>query len=96
MYETSPIDIFLLGQNLSLIELQAGITSLAARVLISLVHLLAPSSVYLSTDPDRFVVVPAFIDLTSRQANSSLETVSLVKFQMGFQNTLAFHNMANR
>ena len=46
MYEASPIDIFLLGQNLSLIELQAGMTSLAARVLISLVHLLAPSSEY--------------------------------------------------
>ena len=83
MYEASPIDIFLLGQNLSLIELQAGMTSLAARVLISLVHLLAPSSEYLSTDPDQFVVVPAFIDLTKRQANSSLETVSFGKISNG-------------
>ena len=69
MYETSPIEIFLLGQNLSLIELHAGITSLAARVFISFVHLLAPSSEYLSTDPERFVVVPALIDLTNRHAN---------------------------
>ena len=83
MYEASPIDIFLLGQNLSLIELQAGMTSLAARVLISLVHLLAPSSVYLSTDPDQLDVVPAFIDLTNKQANSSLATVSLGKISNG-------------
>ena len=83
MYETSPIDIFLLGQNLSLIELQAGITSLAARICISLVHLLAPSSEYLSTDPDKFVVVPALIDLTNKQANSSLATVSLGKISNG-------------
>ena len=83
IYETSPIEIFLLGQNLSLIELHAGITSFAASVFISFVHLLAPSSEYLSTEPDKFVVLPAFIDLTIKQANSSLATVSLGKISKG-------------
>jgi hypothetical protein len=32
MKETSPIDVFLLGQNLSAKELHAGIISFAARV----------------------------------------------------------------
>ena len=76
IYETSPIVIFLLGQNLSATSLQAGITSFAARIFISFVHLLAPSSEYLSTDPLRLFVVPDFIDFTSKHANSSLETVS--------------------
>ena len=76
IYETSPIVIFRLGQNLSLKSLHAGITSLAASTFISFVHLLAPSSENLSIEPLRFSVVPALIDLTSKQASSSLETVS--------------------
>ena len=50
-------------------ELQEGITSLAASILISLVHLLAPSSEYLSIEPDNSVVDPALIDFMTIQAN---------------------------
>ena len=57
-------------------SLQGGITSFAASMFISFVHLLAPSSEYLSIEPERLLVVPAFIDFTSKQANSSLATVS--------------------
>ena len=35
MYETSPIEIFLLGQNLSAIELHTGMRSFAAKVFIA-------------------------------------------------------------
>ena len=77
IYATSPIDIFLLGQNLSCRELQAGITSFAAKTLISFVHLLAPSSEYLSIAPDKFVVDPAVMALTSIHANWSLDMVSV-------------------
>ena len=48
----------------------------AAKVLILLDHLLAPMSEYLSSDPVKFCVVPAFIALIIRQANSSLKTCS--------------------
>ena len=76
IYETSPIVIFRLGQNLSLKSLHAGITSFAASTFISFVHLLAPSSENLSIEPLRFSVDPALMDFTSKQASSSLETVS--------------------
>ena len=50
---------------------------MAAKTLISFVQLLAPSSEYLSIDPDKFVVEPAVIAFTSRHANWSLDMVSV-------------------
>ena len=53
MYETSPIEIFLLGQNLSLIELHAGITSLAAKYLFHLsIYLHLHLNIYLLIQKD--------------------------------------------
>ena len=68
-YETSPIEILLDGQNLSEIELHAGIAFVEAKRLISDVNLLAPSSEYLSLLSVKSVVLPAFIATTNIQAN---------------------------